>query len=205
MSPTEVIYEDDVFVISGLIKQKKQYIIYTIYTIEFRLKKDSEMEYISRYSSPLGGILIASDGFALTGLWFEGQKHFADNLEDEHEEKNLPVFEQTAKWLDVYFSGKEPDFTPPLRMKTTPFRQSVCEIMLKIPFGQTMTYGEIASLIAKQKSLAKMSAQAVGNAVGHNSISIIIPCHRVMGANGDYTGYAGGIDKKIYLLALEHA
>ena len=108
-----------------------------------------------------------------------------------------------GKWLDIYFSGKEPDFTPPLLMKTTPFREAVWKIMLTIPFGQTMTYGEIADRIAKQKGLQKMSAQAVGGAVGHNSISLIIPCHRVVGTNGSLTGYAGGIEKKIQLLELE--
>ena len=161
------------------------------------------MEYTYHYDSPLGGITLASDGDALTGLWFDGQKYFADALEAEHEEKPLPVFEQADKWLDIYFSGKAPDFTPPLNMKTTEFRKAVWEIMLTIPFGETMTYGEIAYKIAKQKGVTHMSAQAVGGAVGHNSISLIIPCHRVVGANGSLTGYAGGIDKKIKLLELE--
>ena len=133
------------------------------------------MEYTHHYDSPLGGITLASDGNALTGLWFDGQKYFGDTLLEMHEQKELPVFEQTGKWLDIYFSGKEPDFTPPLLMKTTPFREAVWKIMLTIPFGQTMTYGEIADRIAKQKGLQKMSAQAVGGAVGHNSISLIIP------------------------------
>ncbi|MBQ3583858.1 MAG: methylated-DNA--[Lachnospiraceae bacterium] len=161
------------------------------------------MEYTHHYDSPLGGITLASDGNALTGLWFDGQKYFGDTLLEMHEQKELPVFEQTGKWLDIYFSGKEPDFTPPLLMKTTPFREAVWKIMLTIPFGQTMTYGEIADRIAKQKGLQKMSAQAVGGAVGHNSISLIIPCHRVVGTNGSLTGYAGGIEKKIQLLELE--
>ena len=113
------------------------------------------------------------------------------------------MFEQSVHWLDIYFSGKAPDFTPPLCMQTTPFRKSVWEIMLTIPFGKTMTYGEIADRIAKQKGLSKMSAQAVGGAVGHNSISLIIPCHRVVGTNGSLTGYAGGIEKKVQLLTLE--
>ena len=113
----------------------------------------------------------------------------------EYEEKPLPIFEQSVHWLDIYFSGKAPDFTPSLCMQTTPFRKSVWEIMLTIPFGKTMTYGEIADRIAKQKGLSKMSAQAVGGAVGHNSISLIIPCHRVVGTNGSLTGYAGGIEK----------
>ena len=163
------------------------------------------MEYIHHFESPLGGITAASDGEALTGLWFDGQKYFANGLDPDHEEKLLPVFEQTGRWLDIYFSGGEPDFTPPLSMKTTPFRRAVWEILLTIPYGHTMTYGEIAAKIAEQKGLPGMSAQAVGGAVGHNSISLIIPCHRVVGANGSLTGYAGGLDKKQKLLALEKA
>ena len=163
------------------------------------------MEYTHHYDSPLGGITLASDGEALIGLWFDEQKYFADTLEKEHEEKLLPVFEEADRWLEIYFSGNAPDFTPPLRMKTTEFRKAVWEIMLTIPFGKTMTYGEIAEKIAKQKGLSRMSAQAVGGAVGHNSISLIIPCHRVVGTNGSLTGYAGGIDKKVQLLTMEKA
>lgn len=161
------------------------------------------MDYIHHYDSPLGGITMASDGNALIGLWFDGQKYYADNLKSDYEEKALPVFEQTDQWLDIYFGGKAPDFTPPLAMRTTPFRKAVWNIMLTIPFGQTMTYGEIANRIAEQRGLSHMSAQAVGGAVGHNSISLIIPCHRVVGADGSLTGYAGGIDKKEKLLSLE--
>ncbi|GFI62277.1 methylated-DNA--protein-cysteine methyltransferase [Clostridiales bacterium] len=116
---------------------------------------------------------------------------------------SLPIFNQAQKWLDIYFTGKNPDFTPSLNMKTTAFRKAVWEILLTIPYGQTMTYGEIASKIAKQSGLTRMSAQAVGGAVAHNSISLIIPCHRVVGTNGSLTGYAGGINKKIQLLELE--
>ena len=163
------------------------------------------MDYTHHYESPLGGITLASDGEALTGLWFDGQKYFADTLDREHTEKVLPVFEQTVRWLDIYFSGRTPDFTPPLSMKTTQFRKAVWEIMLTIPYGKTMTYGEIADRIAKEKGLVRMSAQAVGGAVGHNSISLIIPCHRVVGTNGSLTGYAGGIDKKVKLLTMEKA
>ncbi len=161
------------------------------------------MQYTYHYNSPLGGITLASDGEALTGLWFDGQKYFGDRLLKNHEEKPLPVFSQTEKWLDVYFSGKAPDFTPPLNFEgVSPFRKRVWEIMLDIPFGQTSAYGRIAGQIARETG-RKVSAQAVGGAVGHNSVSLIIPCHRVIGTNGSFTGYAGGIDKKIALLKLE--
>ena len=161
------------------------------------------MFYISEYKSPVGEITIASNGEMLTGLWFDGQKNFADTLPENYEENDLPVFEQTKKWLDIYFSGKAPDFTPPLDMGgISPFRKRVWEIMLEIPFGQTSTYGKIAKQIAEETG-KKVSAQAVGGAVGHNSISLVIPCHRVVGTNGGLTGYAGGIDKKIKLLRLE--
>lgn len=161
------------------------------------------MVYTYHYNSPLGGITMASEEEALIGLWFDGQKYFADSITEEYTEKSLPIFDETAKWLGIYFGGKEPDFTPPLMMKTTPFRKAVWEVMLTIPYGKTMTYGEIANKIAEKKGIAKMSAQAVGGAVGHNSISLIIPCHRVVATNGSLTGYAGGIDKKVQLLKLE--
>ena len=162
--------------------------------------------YLSRWPSPLGGITLASDGRTLMGLWFDGQKYFADSIAgEEAEEKQLPIFEETAEWLKIYFSGRDPGFTPALAMKTTPFRRAVWEILLTIPYGKTMTYGEIAKKIAEQKGLARMSAQAVGGAVGHNSISLIIPCHRVTGANGSLTGYAGGLEKKAWLLTHEGA
>ena len=161
------------------------------------------MEYIMHYESPLGGITMASNGIELTGLWFDGQKYFGRTLDPNHEEKQLPVFEMTLEWLKLYFSGKEPCFTPPLLPKATAFQKTVLDILLTIPYGKTMTYGEIAAKIAKEKDLPRMSAQAVGSAVGHNPISIIIPCHRVVGSDGNLTGYAGGLDKKIRLLTLE--
>lgn len=162
------------------------------------------MIYLHKYISDLGGITMASNGEALTGLWFEGQKYFGNTLREQFEEKELPVFEETKRWLDIYFQGKAPDFTPPLLLEATPFRKAVWEILRSIPYGQTMTYGEIAERIAKKRGISKMSAQAVGGAVGHNPISIIVPCHRVVGANGSLTGYAGGIDKKVRLLMLEN-
>lgn len=162
------------------------------------------MDYTCHYNSLLGNITIASDGKALTGLWFEGQKYFAQTLVKENISGNLPVFSQATRWLDIYFSGEEPDFTPPLSISNmTNFRRRVCEIMLTIPYGQTMTYGEIARIIAAETGKERMSAQAVGGAVGHNPISVIIPCHRVVGTNGSLTGYAGGIDLKVRLLELE--
>lgn len=163
------------------------------------------MQYISHYHSPLGDILLAADSAGLTGLWFEGQKYFALYLDKEHEEKELPVFEEAKRWLDIYFSGKNPDFQVPLHFTGTDFQNEVWEILYAIPYGQTTTYGEIAAQLAKKRGLPRMSAQAVGGAVGHNEISIIVPCHRVMGASGSLTGYAGGIEKKIELLRLEGA
>lgn len=162
------------------------------------------MTYIYHHDSPLGGITVSGSGDAVTGLWFDGQKYFGSTLPEEYEEKALPVFDKTKKWLDIYFGGKEPDFTPPLSLAATSFRRAVWEVLLTIPYGQTMTYGEIADKVAKQKGIDRMSAQAVGGAVGHNPISLIIPCHRVVGTNGSLTGYAGGIEKKVWLLAREH-
>lgn len=146
------------------------------------------MDYTWHYNSPLGGITMASDGKALTGLWFDGQKHFADTLLPEHQERLLPVFGDACRWLDLYFSGVVPDFTPALTLRCSPFRKRVCEIMLTIPYGQTMTYGEIAAKIAEERGLPSMSAQAVGGAVGHNPISLIIPCHRVLGSGRSHPG-----------------
>lgn len=163
------------------------------------------MQYISHYPSPIGNILLAADEMGLTGLWFEGQKYFALDLDKEPEEKEIPLFEKVKQWLDIYFSGREPDLTIPLHFTGTDFQNEVWEILCTIPYGQTMTYGEIAKRIAARKGLPHMSAQAVGGAVGHNRISIIVPCHRVVGADGSLTGYAGGIEKKAKLLKLEKA
>ena len=157
-----------------------------------------------KYHSPIGDIFLAADEIGLTGLWFEGQKYFANTLPGEHISQETEILTEAKKWLDVYFSGEEPEFTPPLHPAGSPFRQAVWQILLQIPYGKTITYGEIADKIAEIKNTYRMSAQAVGGAVGHNEISIIIPCHRVVGTNGSLTGYAGGIDKKISLLELEH-
>ena len=163
------------------------------------------MTFIQHYDSPLGGILLAADEIGLTGLWFDGEKYFADNLPREHIEQDSPVLSETRRWLDLYFAGSEPQWLPPLHPVGSSFRQAVWEILLQIPYGQATTYGEIARQLAQKQGLSQMSAQAVGGAVGHNEISIIIPCHRVVGADGSLTGYAGGIDKKCKLLELEHA
>jgi methylated-DNA-[protein]-cysteine S-methyltransferase len=163
------------------------------------------MNYTFEYNSPVGLLTIASDGESITGLWIKRQKYFADTLEAENSSMNLPVFERVQEWLNTYFSGKNPAFMPPLAPKGSPFRQAVWKILREIPYGEVITYGDIAKMIAKQSGKEKMSAQAAGGAVGHNPISIIIPCHRVVGADGSLTGYAGGIKTKITLLTLEQA
>ena len=161
--------------------------------------------YTSIYPSRLGDILLAADEIGLTGLWFFGQSYFADTLPTEQIAQETPILTQAREWLDEYFSGKEPDFTPTLHPIGSPFRQAVWKLLLQIPYGQTTTYGEIARQLEKLQNRPHMSAQAVGGAVGHNGISIIIPCHRVVGTKGNLTGYAGGLDKKMALLELEHA
>ena len=163
------------------------------------------MTYIQHYNSPLGGILLAADDIGLTGLWFDGQKYFADTLPSEYTEHETPILTDAKRWLDVYFTGNEPSFKPPLHPVGSAFRQKVWKLLLQIPYGQTVTYGELARQLAEKQGAEHMSAQAVGGAVGHNPISLIIPCHRVVGAGGSLTGYAGGIDKKTKLLELEHA
>ena len=162
------------------------------------------MIYTNYYNSPIGRITMASEGTALIGLWFEGQKIFCWFHQGRMYRKKTLIYLMIHQGgLIFILAEKEPDFTPKILITGTSFRKSVAEIMLTIPYGKTMTYGEIANVIAKEKGIAKMSAQAVGGAVGHNSISIIIPCHRVVGTNGSLTGYAGGLDKKIQLLKLE--
>ncbi|MDO4343001.1 MAG: methylated-DNA--[protein]-cysteine S-methyltransferase [Eubacteriales bacterium] len=163
------------------------------------------MIYTQHYESPLGGILLAADEIGLTGLWFDGEKYYADNLAAEHEARDTQALGAAKRWLDVYFAGKEPDFLPPLHPIGSAFRQEVWQLLLEIPYGQTTTYGALARRLAERRGLRHMSAQAVGGAVGHNEISILIPCHRVVGTSGSLTGYAGGIDKKLSLLRLEQA
>ena len=163
------------------------------------------MTCITHYDSPMGGVLLAADEIGLTGLWFEGQKYFANNLPAERVERETETLALAKRWLDIYFAGKEPDFMPPLHPVGSPFRRAVWELLLEIPYGQTTTYGELSRRLAAKMGIAHMSAQAVGGAVGHNGISIIIPCHRVVGTGGSLTGYAGGVDKKVKLLELERA
>lgn len=161
------------------------------------------MQFINYYNSPLGKLTMASDGESLTGLWFTQQKYYASTLGNDFQEKDLPIFEETCQWLDLYFAGEEPSFTPKLAPQGSEFRKAVWQILQAIPYGKTITYGDIASSLAQQRGISKMSAQAVGGAVGHNPISIIVPCHRVVGTNGSLTGYAGGINIKISLLQFE--
>ena len=161
------------------------------------------MTTISSYDSPLGKITLASRGCKLVGLWFDGQKYDRAGIEDEIVEGSDDAILQARRWLDIYFSGKNPEFLPPLETSGSEFRRMVAEIMLSIPYGETVTYGQIAREIALRTGKEHVSAQAVGGAVGHNPISIIIPCHRVLGSNGSLTGYAGGIDRKRTLLQLE--
>ncbi len=153
------------------------------------------MIYTKYYSSPLGRIRLSSDGENLTGAWFEGQKYFPYDLSTK--EMSLPVFEKTSEWFDIYFSGKEPKFCPQIKLIGTNFQKSVWEILLEIPYGETVSYGDIA------KKLGISAFQAVGGAVGRNNISVIVPCHRVIGKNKSLTGYAGGLYRKEKLLALE--
>lgn len=153
------------------------------------------MHYTQTISSPLGNILLSADEVGLTGLWFDGGRYYAETLPEEHVERETPILMDTKRWLDVYFTGREPDFTPLLHPTGSSFRQTVWQLLLEIPYGQTTTYGALLGDGA--------SARAVGGAVGRNPISIIVPCHRVIGADGSLTGYAGGVDRKIRLLALE--
>ena len=161
------------------------------------------MEYVYNIQSPLGMLTLSSDGENLSGLWIEGQKYFACNLEENALEQTLPIFDKVQKWLDIYFSGKEPDFMPPLMLKGSPFQISIWNILRGIPYGKTTSYGEIAEQFKLENNGKHTSARGVGTAVGRNPISILIPCHRVIGKSGALTGYAGGISKKIQLLQFE--
>ena len=160
------------------------------------------------YKTPNGfdNLVMSSDGEVLTGLWFEGSRDGFTLCARKNNEPagDLPVFRETCRWLDIYFSGRDPGFTPSYRLVgATPFRESVSREMRKIPFGATATYGDIAAALAQKRGVARMSAQAVGQAVGWNPICLVIPCHRVIGAGGALTGYGGGLHNKVALLELE--
>lgn len=175
------------------------------------------MIYQKSYDSPIGALVITVDEDGLRGLWFgsetiSGELKYRSNYETALDEASKAeglsadirkTFEDTFRWLDLYFEGQNPNFTPKLHLIGSEFRCSVWELLLKIPYGETTTYGELAEEIAKRKGIKRMSAQAIGGAVGHNEISLIVPCHRVIGKDGSLTGYAGGLDKKEFLLKLE--
>lgn len=161
------------------------------------------MLYTMYYPSPLGRMLLAADGEGLVGAWFEGQKYYGSALEDDVLQEKNDILRRAEQWLDLYFSGTEPDFTPAIHLTGSDFRKQVWKLLLEIPYGKTRTYGDIAEQIAAENGRKSMSAQAVGGAVGHNPVSIIIPCHRVVGAKGSLTGYAGGLDRKAKLLEWE--
>ena len=163
----------------------------------------SGMQYVCRYDSPLGPMLLAAEGDWLTGAWFEGQKYFGCTLAAGRAEGDAPVLTLARRWLEVYFSGREPDFAVPLRPSGTPFQQEVWAALREIPYGQTTTYGAIARQMAARRGLPRLAAQAVGGAVGRNPICILVPCHRVLGADGSLTGYAGGVERKRWLLEME--
>ena len=161
------------------------------------------MEYFYKIKSPVGLLTVSSDGNNISGLWIEGQKHFLKTLDRDAVEQKLPVFEDVKNWLDIYFSGREPDFMPPLSPKGSPFQQKIWKYLCGIPYGKTAAYGDLAKKFESQNKGRRMSARAVGGAVGRNPVSILIPCHRVIGKNNSLTGYAGGIAVKTKLLQLE--
>ena len=163
------------------------------------------MNYLCSYSSPLGPMTMASDGEKLTGLWFDGQKYDRAGIDASSaaEDAELPIFRQAAEWLNQYFAGNDLGHIPELKMEGTAFQKLVWELLCTIPYGKVVSYWELAKLCAQRMGIEHMSAQAVGGAVGHNRISILVPCHRVVGSNGSLTGYAGGIERKAWLLAHE--
>lgn len=161
------------------------------------------MIHTAYYDAPYGRYVMAAEDGALTGLWLEGQKYFPSDLPEPSGEE-AEIFARTRRWLDAYFAGRQPEVSAlPTAPRGSAFAQSVWQLLLEIPYGQTVTYGQLAKRLAEQRGLTRMSAQAVGGAVGHNPISVIIPCHRVLGAKNRLTGYAGGLDVKTFLLKLE--
>ncbi|MGN0982977.1 MAG: methylated-DNA--[protein]-cysteine S-methyltransferase [Candidatus Limivicinus sp.] len=161
------------------------------------------MIHTAYYDAPYGRYVMAAEDGALTGVWLEGQKHFPSDLPAPSGGES-EIFTRTRRWLDAYFAGQRPELSAlPIAPKGSDFAQSVWQLLLAIPYGQTTTYGQLAAQLAEQRGLPQLSAQAVGGAVGHNPISLIIPCHRVLGAKNQLTGYAGGLDVKTFLLKLE--
>lgn len=169
------------------------------------LLKGDNMFGSTVYASPLGSITLASDGRNLAGAWFEGQKYFGGTISSQWEEMDdLPVFKMAVDWLDRYFQGQHPDISElPLAPIGTPFRHTVWKLLCRIPYGQVVTYSDLTKKVAEEMGVCRMSCQAIGGAVGHNPVSIIIPCHRVIGKDGSLKGYAGGTERKIALLQLE--
>lgn len=163
------------------------------------------MQYQKKYRSPLGEMLLAADDRGLVGIWFRGAEHFGRGLEPGSREGEHPFLLEAERWLDCYFSGREPEFQPPVHWQGTPFQQTVWELLRQIPYGSTVTYGTLAVYAAERLGRPGMSAQAVGGAVARNPLSVLVPCHRVVGADGSLTGYAGGLERKRWLLALEDA
>lgn len=183
---------------------KRFFIVYNSFRIKIKIGV-MKMIYKTHYHSPIGEILLASQNNALIGLWLEGQKYYLGKIKDEMKEKDdEEILIKTKKWLDQYFNGERPEIKElNLAPKGSDFSKIVWNLLCEIPYGEVTTYGSIAKKVAKQMKKERMSAQAVGGAVGHNPISIIIPCHRVIGSNGSLTGYAGGIEKKVKLLEWE--
>lgn len=168
------------------------------------MRQKENKVHVNYYDSPLGKISFAYDDIGLCGLWFEGQKYYQNHLKEFDEEVN-DFSHKVVEWLDAYFKGNHPIVNIPLHLEGTTFQKRVWDILLSIPYGKMMTYGEIANIIAKERGLKRMSSQAVGSAVGHNPISIIVPCHRVIGSDGSLVGYAGGVERKEALLRLERS
>ncbi len=162
------------------------------------------MTYSAHYHSPIGGIILACEGEGLTGLWLDGKRYHDSMPADMEERADMPILRQASQWLDRYFAKEKPGIGElPLAPKGSGFRQAVWKLLCEIPYGSVTTYGALADEIARQRGIQRMSAQAIGGAVGHNPISIIIPCHRVVGADGSLAGYGGGIQKKVELLTHE--
>jgi len=160
-------------------------------------------QFIDTVASPLGDLTLGSDGESLTGLWLDDQKYFMAGVGGVEQASGLAIFQETREWLARYFEGRDPGLIPAVNPQGSDFRRRVWELLVEIPYGKLATYGELAQRIAAEKGIPKMSSRAVGGAVGHNPVSIIIPCHRVVGSNGSLTGYGGGIARKIALLKLE--